>query len=841
MISVALSSVKGHFLRFLLTAFAVALGTAFVAGTLGMTGALDKSFTSSINSSVSNVDVDISEKENTSDAAEESVEQPGITPAVIEKIEKVDGVASVNPQVYSPVIMADKNGDPLGGGGVTAAGAWPVDTTRELVDGRLPQKDNEITVTPSLLTKSGYAIGDTVKLVTNGNTEQFTLVGTANVKGALGFNYVFFTPDYVKSTLLKDSIIFSTSVMAKDGVSKDTLAKNISAVLPSNLQAMTGDKAAEKIAKETKEQTKILGMVMMGFASISLVVGAFIIINTFLMMIGQRTRELAMLRAIGSRKRQVLSMVLIEAVAIGIIGSALGLLFGIVIGAGLIALIKSQGLDIPLMPPITPTMVITTFAVGIAITVLSALIPALKAARTKPVAAMSDQGATTQAPLHIRWILGALAAAGAATFAVATWGKKNLSDNEPLIYMGTIGGLLALAALFWAAPLAKWVIGALSAPFAKVGVVAPMARENSVRNARRTALTASALMIGLMLVTSVSVLVSSAEASNKATLASTAQADFMAASEQGSLTKEHVAKLSKVNGVDTIVTFNRGEGERGKKQDRIAGTTLGTLSKAFSFEVIDGKLTGLGEKDAIVTEEFAKDNSLKIGSTLNYTFGENKQKGDFTVAAIVKDNDVLLPVTVSDKKLSTLSGDEALPITSANIVASQGANLEEMKSALKKSVREDLVVTIQDRDEYIASGSSGMEIALYIVYGLLGLSIVIAMLGIANTLAMSLFERKRELGMLRAVGLKRGQLGWMVVIESLWTALFGAVLGVTVGIAIGWMGQHYFADLGMETFSIPWLTVAGVFALAALVGIIAAVVPALRTAHTNPLKAISAT
>lgn len=849
MLSLGLSSVRGHWARFLMTAISVALGTAFITGTFILSDNLSATFDRIVGSDTA-TDVHVQPDSQESGFSRNRRPTGQLALDFEETLTDVDGVTRAWPAIQGFATVVSTSGTAVRNGGAPTL-AFPADKNAEqlsVTEGRFPTEDDEIWVLDSTLKRAGYNVGEDLDVLVSGKRLTFEVVGTGPSSASGGATIVGFSLDRAIELFAPTKKVTGFSVAGDGKVSQTELRDRVTEVLPDGFAAVTGKAKQEADTDSIRQVTGFIQMFLLIFAGVAVIVGAFIIINTFLMLLSQRAQELAMLRAIGMRKRQIVGMVMVEAVVIGVLGAVIGFALGVGLAAGLSALLNSLwSMDLSRDLPIKTRTVIAAFMTGVGVTLGAAAVPALKAGRTAPVAAMRSEATSERASLQPRVIGGlALLMIGA----VLCWLGLDKSNNV-ITALGC--GAIFVAFVVISAPLVKPLMLPLAGlarliamPTGRVFAV-DLAGQNTVRNPRRTALTGSALMVGLALVAGVGTLSASATASTQTDIAKTLTTDFVAVAGWEGFSAQAAADLRDIRGVaDSVVLERTGfssplvDNKPSEDGFSLAATAVDAayLGTALDLTVESGDISDVGQLNIAVQKSAVKARGWSVGDTVDAVVGTPKPR-KFTIAAIVADSDLVSDVVLastdndSDKPLSQRTANMAL------IMAKRGADPDAVQKRLEKAVAPLVTIAVSTQQEYQDSAAGDLKLLLNIIYGLLGLSIVIAALGIANTLAMSLHERTREIGMLRAIGLKRRQLWGMVVLESLWTAVFGAVLGVVMGLVLGIIAQQLLKDSGLSTLEIPWLTIVLVIIVAGIVGVLSALVPAFRAGQLNPLRAIS--
>jgi putative ABC transport system permease protein len=840
MLRVTLRGVRSHRLRFLLTAVAVMLGVSLVSGTYVLTDSLDSTFDKIVDQASTGADVQVRGAASDTESFDGTALRAPLPLTLVDQLKGVDGVTRAVPDLMGTAILVGKDGTAVRNAGAPTFGfaIEPNDPVVKLVKGRDPQNASEVAVESTTLEKSGLAVGAQTKALIGNVPKTVTIVGEAQFgEGLAGATLVFLDPKSAQETFAPDGTVQSFTMSAAPGISQDELRSRVAAVLPPNAEAITGATLNAESKKQFEEGLGFISTFLLVFAGVSLFVGGFIIANTFSMLVAQRTRELALLRAIGASRGQVLRVVLGEAVVLGIVGSLLGLGIGILLAAGLKALFGTFGLEISGGLPVNTRTVVVSLLVGIVVTVVSAILPAVRASRVAPVAAMRDDVAAPVGGVLRRGLIGGgFIAVGAGLLVPGV-----TQDDVQWLLVGIGAALIVIGSLVAAPATTRPVIRVVAAPFLVVaGTIGRLARENSLRNPRRTATTASALMIGLALMAGVSVIASSTKASVADIVESQLTADYVldggnapfpvTVAEQVS-TLPDVASVATLGGVQVVV------------DDRtlfaMAADPQG-IADNVKVDVTSGSLGALNSGQVLISQTLAEDRGWKVGTTVDAGIGTIKQQ-PLTVGAVFEDNQVLSAQMVVPRKLYS----EAVPAALQGdflvyVKAKPGVDQAALRTELTSTVKPFLVVSVLDGAEFTDSQAEQVNILLYTIYALLALSVVIAVLGIVNTLALSVFERTREIGLLRAVGMTRRQLRRMITVESISTAVFGAVLGTALGLVLGITVQYGVRSQGLEVLSIPWASLVIVLIAAGIAGMVAAVLPAWRAVRLDVLRAITA-
>lgn len=841
MIRVTLKGVRGHLLRFVLTGLAVALGVSLVSGTFVLTDSIGKTFDDLITAGSNGVDVQVRGDEGDASSIEGGTIRTPIPIELQDTIRDVDGVKRAVPDYQGTALLVGKEGTAVRNGGAPSFGFayFPDDPALKIVDGRGPQNSGEVAVESSTLKLSGFKVGDSTRALVGQTPRTVKITGEVKFDAGLaGATIIVLDEKTAQEAFAPDGRVQSFTVTADPGVSQDALRERVAAVLPADAEAITGATFRDETKEEIDQVLGFISTFLLVFAVLSLFVGLFIIYNTFSMLVAQRTRELALLRAVGASRGQVMRLVLGEAFVLGLIGAFVGLGVGLLLASGLQALFGSFGLDISGGLPVLPRTVVVSVVAGLVVTLLSALIPAFRATRIAPVAAMRDDIAAPVGGVLRRGLIGALlVVAGVATVVPSVTG-----DKVQWTLVG-VGSFVVLIGTIVAAPAAaRPIVRVVAAPFVTFGsTVSRMSRENALRNPRRTATTATALMIGLALMAGISVIAASMRASVSDLVERQLTADYVLNGGQAPFPPSVAGEVAKLPDVTSVAQIGFVNVKVGDETEYAISATARGIEENVKTEVQSGSLSALDSGQVVVSETAAKDNGWKVGTTLTGV-GLGALTGQtLTVGAVIADNQVLnnpamiVPRPMYERAIpAALQGDFLVYVK-----ARDGADTAGLRQELTRVVEPFIIVSVQDGAEFTSSQADQVNQLLYIMYALLALTIIIAVLGIINTMALSVFERTREIGLLRAVGLSRRQLRRMITLESVQTSVFGAILGAVLGLAIGVVVQRGLVSQGLEELSIPWLQIVAVVVGAAIAGVVAAILPAWRAARLDVLGAIS--
>ncbi|MEV5653564.1 FtsX-like permease family protein [Streptomyces sp. NPDC052291] len=839
MFRTALRNVLAHKARLLMTILAVMLGVAFVSGTLVFTDTLGNALRNQSAKSYDDIAVAV-----TTYADQRDEKSRAIDAATLEKIRGLDGVAGATGRVDGFAGVADPDGKLIGNGWSNsgsnfAPGKDGKDTAYTFTDGRGPTEPGSIALDRDTAKKGEYKVGDTVRVATNGPVKEYTLSGVFTTQdGAVnaGGSLVLFDTPVAQKLFLRPGEFKDVSVTAKPGASDRKLLAAVKPLLPEDAEAKTGQARSDEQAEEIEKGLSGINWVLLSFAGVALFVGVFLIANTFTMLVAQRTKELALMRAVGASRRQVKRSVLLEAAVVGLIASVVGFALGLGLAVGLRSAMSLFGAKIPAGPlVVAPVTVIAAFTVGVLITVLAAWLPARRAAKIPPVAAMSSAHAVaTVKSLVVRNTIGGIITL-LGTAGILGGAAKGGTDGRLLVGGGTFLALIGVIILI--PLLSRPVIALVRPPLRRLfGVSGKLAAQNAVRNPRRTGATASALAIGLTLVTGISVLgVTLGRAVDKVTT-DNIRADYMISMASGdALDESALTALEKADGVTAVSPQQAVWLTIGGQGVSASGVTPGDVQQVLAVDTVAGSLGTLEKGQIAVAEKTAKSHGWKPGDTVAVTY-DDKKKETLKVGALYKDNEFLSPVLVPR---DTVAPHEGKADIREIWVKTEGGASAAHEQALVDALGDNPGMSVMDRQDIRNMFGGGVNLAMNIMYGLLGMALIIAVLGVVNTLAMSVFERQQEIGMLRAIGLDRRRVKRMIRLEAVVISLFGAVIGIGLGLFLGWaIGQTVSASIPQYVLVVPWGRIALFLLLAGLVGVLASLWPARSAAKLNMLTAI---
>ncbi|MEV1068334.1 ABC transporter permease [Streptomyces sp. NPDC050263] len=839
MFRTALRNVLAHKARLLMTVLAVMLGVAFVSGTLVFTNTLSGALQNSSAKGFDHVDVAVTAGYQP-DVGDRVVKTPELTQSMVEQSAKVPGAASAIGVVSGFTAIADKDGKLIGGGFQSQGGNYwgEKDARYPLVSGHAPRGTGEVVIDAKTAERGGYKVGDTVRLSVDGPvlTPKITGVFTTDDGNvAAGGSLALFDTPTAQTLFGKVGTYDEIDVQAAAGTSQSALRSALDAALPKGKVAtVTGKQLADEQAVTIAASMSGLKSGLLVFAGIALFVGTFIIANTFTMLVAQRTKELALMRAVGASRRQVTRSVLIEAFVVGTVAGVTGLVAGIGIGAGLRSLLGTLGATVPDGPLVVSSgTVAAALVVGVVITMLAAWLPGRRAAKIPPVAAMSSvHAAATTKSLVLRNTLGALFSGAGIAVVLAATTMDGSDGQEP---MG-VGAVLLIIGVFILTPLLSRPLIAASAPVLRIfGVSGKLARQNSVRNPRRTAATASALMIGLTLITGMTVMAGSLQQAIDKMASSAIKADYIVSMANGSeLSADIDEKLKVTGGVTATSPMRNGPARIDGTTEYLTGVTGSTIGELTDLKVDDGAFKVAGSQ-VVVDDALAKAHGWKAGSTFTANYEDGK-KQQLTVSGVYTGNELIEGILIDNSALTPHLAD---PADMQVMVKTSGGASDGTKDRLEKALGANPAIKVQSKQDLSNEIAKMFTLLLNMLYGLLAMAVIVAVLGVINTLAMSVFERSQEIGMLRAIGLDRRSVKRMIRLESLVISLFGGVLGIGLGVFFGWAaGELIGTKMATYELVLPWGRMLLFLALAAAVGILAALWPARRASRLNMLAAI---
>ena len=834
------------------------LGVAFLSGTLALRASMSETF-SKLTSSTITSDLYVEGAKIASDGnngSSDSTQTQPIDSSLADQIKQVDGVEAANPGTQVTGVLVGANDTPVSNMGAPTLflPLYDKEPGRTWAQGHMPKGGGEIALESGALKNSGLKIGDKTHIVIQGQPTEVTVVGEFHFESSMASaTVVGMDPDWLMPLAAPDGRVSTISIDLAKGASLDTVKSEVTKVVPDGTQVKTRAELIKEQNKTIESQLGFIQTFLMVFVVVAMFVGSFIIMNSFAMSVRQRVKEFALLRAVGASPGSVFGIVFLQAVVIGIIGSALGVAAGAGLLAGLAKMLDTMGMPLLEGTGLTAPIIVISLVVGLAVTIIGALMPAREAALTHPVEAMRGVSGSREKSLVLRTIIGGLLLAAGAAAVAAAWVNEDLEQRQLIMGLGAGGVVLGL--LIVSPTLARPVVAVLGLPFRMLRPSGRLALRNIVHNPRRTANTSGALMVGMALVCAGATLAASFNASTADEIDRSLKADLLVqpatmSSSNTKLSSEKAKELAAIDGVKETSSYTLYVNAVTKPDgsQNPAATSLvidpATYSSAYDIRVTSGSLSDLDATHVAVN----KNENLKMGDKVTLT-GPNGSV-EATVGAIVDPKGIGGTYFYSPKVAAAV-GSWTSPGTSTDpdhvldaplgmlLTLEDGANLDTVRHKAEDIVADTYQYSVNDANQLSDKVGQRINQMLAVLYGLLGLSIVIAILGIVNTLVLSVSERTREIGLMRAVGLGKTQLAGEIITESVLTSLYGTVLGGATGVVLAAALKKILEDQGLTSLSIPWNQMVGMLALSVVVGIIAALWPALRASRLPVLDAIA--
>ncbi len=839
MFKITLKGLLAHKLRLALTMIAIVLGVTFISGTFVLTDTLHNTFTSLFNNVYQNVDFQVRGVAQFSNKTGGAVRNP-IPESILPTVLKVPGVEAAAGSVEGYAQFVSHDGKAISSGGAPTLGlSYDPDiqiSELRIVEGSAPTTSHDVVMDAATAQKYDFRVGQQVRILLPGPSKTFTITGIVRfgtAENLAGATLAAFSLPTAQAVLGEVGQFDAINVVAVPGADKAVIQSDIARVLPAGVEVVTGQTVVNEQTSDIDQALSFFSTALLVFAFISLFVGAFTILNTFSIIVGQRTRELALLRIVGASRRQVFRSVLGEAAIVGLVSSVIGIGLGVLAAIGLEALLRGFGVDLPQGPlAFEARTVIVGLVVGVGVTVVAAISPARRAVRIPPIAAISEQQVESDVSFRRRFAWGAsLAAAGVIALAVGL-----TKPAIQLVGLGAVGIFVGVAML--APAVARPLSGVIGRPLARaLGVSGRLGRENSMRSPRRTAQTAAALMVGIALVSSIAVFGASASRSATSSVDNAISADLIVttnSSGSGSFSNTVPNLVSAVPGVTASATVYGDQFEvRGSLESLIAVTTQ-NLSKTVLLRMTAGSPTALDAGDLLIDTTTANSDHLVVGDSVPVKFALT---GDTTmhIGGIYKANALIGSYLVGAGFFFHHFHD---PLPGAVLLDTDGN--PSVQQAVESALAPYPNVQVQTRAQFDKAQTAQINQLLGLVYALLGLAVIIALIGIVNTLMLSVFERTHEIGLLRAVGMKRRQIRAMIRSESVILAIFGAIIGIVVGTGLGAALVWSLRSQGITETVVPTTNLIVFLILSAVLGLIAASWPARRAAKLDVLAAIAA-
>ncbi|HEX9530524.1 MAG TPA: ABC transporter permease [Acidimicrobiales bacterium] len=844
MLRATLKNLAAHKLRLALTGLAVVLGVSFMAGTFVLTDTIKRTFDNLFTQTSAGKDVIVrGATAFTGGRGPEGAfggNRPLVPASVLATVRSTPGVQFADGSVQGQATLLATNGKAIvKHGPPTLAFAWLPDrqlSSFTLRSGRGPSAPDELTVDSGTVKDQHFHLGQRLTVVSNQPPRQFTLVGVTGFGAAdnvAGATLLAFTPGTAQELVGKTGYFSEIDVARRSDSTVDALQSTIAGRLPANMEAVTATSVAQQAASAVATAANLFNKVLLSFALIALFVGAFLIFNTFSILVGQRTRELALLRAVGASRGQVNRSVLTEALVVGLGGSLVGVGLSLPLSAGLYGLLRSVGFGLPSSGlRLLPRTVVVSMLTGTAITMFSAILPARRASRVPPVAAMREDVLEPETSLRRRALIGgAVLAVGL----VLLFGGLFLGFGIALVGAGCAVTFVGVAMLtpFISAPLARLI----GAPLVRAGALpSRLARENSARNPRRTAGTASALMIGLAVVTAVATIGSSARASFSAQFDRSIRADYVVTSSREGFPGAVEPVVRHAPGVTAFSPVRNASWHDGKAGKDLTGISPTDGPGLVALHMVTGSAAALGAGRLLVDDKVARSRHLSLGQTVEMTFGATGTV-PIIIGGTYASNQFLGNYLASDDFVA--ANVNQVQDVAILVDTSAASPAEEQK--LNDAIAPYGNVKAQTGAQFKNQQKGQLDTALLAVYLLLALSILIALIGVVNTLALSVMERTREIGLLRGIGMQRRQTKRMIRGEAVVVSLIGAVLGLALGVGLGAAVVRAIGTGTISTIVVPVSTIVVVVVLTGIFGVVASWLPARRAARLDVLQAIATT
>jgi putative ABC transport system permease protein len=843
MLTLTIKSIKAKKLRFVLTSVAVMLGVAFMAGTLVLTDTIKKNYD----------DVAVNVYEGTDAVVRSSQQVQGengntvrghVEATLIEKVRAVAGVEAAAAQQLGIAVVVGHDGELVDANpnrSIPIAIGWqdsPELNPMEIVEGTAPRAADEIVIDRSTQKAGMFAVGERVRVVGPSGAHEYTLAGVATYGGAdsaAGAQVVAFTPETAAQVFGTPGKVAAIQIVAAPGVSESQLAANLrDALTEDGVEVLTGAEATKDAQDETAKALQFVNIFLLTFAIVALVVGSFVIYNTFSITVAQRTKETALLRAIGARRRQVTRSVMLEALFTGVFASAIGVVAGLGLAQGLRAVLSGFGVDLPASSLVVNARAIQmSMVVGIVVTLLAAYLPARKAARVAPIEALRSVEAESKRGSKRRTVIGVLATAFGAFMIVQGLGGGGVSA----VGMGALGVFVGVAMVgpVIARPFAR----ALGWPLPRVrGMAGTLARENTARNPRRSSATASALMIGVGLVTLITIFASSARASISTTLDNGMYSNYIVMTQygMGGLDPDVAEQIDVLPETGAVTPFRFVDVKVDETAKNISAFEPATIEQNVELDLRAGSIENMGLHDVAVQQREAEKHDVAVGDTVEMLFPDTGTQ-TMNVVAVIGAGEPFEAYSVSieafDAYVTTHVDDIAF------VSNAPGVSMQESRRAIEAVLDDYPTAELLTKDEFKGEIASQINQMLNLVYVLLAMALVIAFFGIANTLALSVYERTRELGLLRAVGMSRRQLRSTVRWEAVLVAMLGTTLGTAIGVGFSLALIKATESEGIDQLAIPTQSLASIAVFAAVAAVVAAALPARRAARLDVLEAMS--
>jgi putative ABC transport system permease protein len=849
---VAIKGIFGRKLRTFLTALAIVLGVSMISGTYILTDTITSAFTDIVDDSYANSDAVISGKVAFKNANSNTEQTPAFPATVLADVKRLPDVSAAAGSISDELKLIDRNGKVIatGGGDAIAGSVDPANDRQfnplKLVSGKWPVGNGQIAIDQRTADNEHFAVGDTIGAAAEDGVQQFEIAGIAKFasSSSIGASTIaIFDVPTAQELFNKVGKYDEVQVSAEAGVTPDKLAGEIRPLLPQTAEVQTSVAKTNDTVDDVNSAMGIFQKILLAFGLIALFVGAFVIANTLSITIAQRMREFATLRTLGASRRQVLRTVMIEALVVGLLASVIGLFLGLGIAKGLNALFEAIGVSFPSGGTVFATRtIVVSVVVGVVVTLLASLRPAIKATRVPPIAAVREGAALPPSrvsrfgPIFSLVTLGL----GILLLAYGIFGS-GLTTAARLLALGFGTLILFVGVALNAKRAVRPLASVLGWPGTRIGGTAGrLARENAMRNPSRTASTASALMIGLALITFVAILGAGLRTSFGDAVDKLFTADYALTAENGfdPFTKEADDAVAVTPGVTAVSPVRAGDARIFGDNVQVTAVkpNLGETMELDWLQGGDNVPAELGTNGAFVDKDYAKDHDLKIGSTIP-VMTVTGHVLNLRLKGIFDPPDGGSPFGGVTMSAATFDANYSHPQNLMSFIQIKGGESAENSARLDLALTSFPDAKVSTADEFKKIQEDDINLGLNMLYALLGLSVIISLFGVVNTLVLSVFERTREIGMLRAVGMTRQQVRRMIRHEAIVTALIGGALGIAVGLFLAILTTQALSDEGI-VLAIPWTTIGLFVVLTIVAGILAAVLPARRASRLNVLKAL---
>jgi putative ABC transport system permease protein len=846
MLRTSLKNLLARRRRLMATALAIVIGVSFVAGTLVLTDTISRTFNGLYSTVYKGTSAAVRAKAAFNGLQNSGQQRAPVDASLVATLADVKGVAGDAGEIYGYARLVGSNGKALGNpanGAPTLGGAWqtvPQLNSWSLVAGRPPAAANEMVIDQKSATEGHLKVGDTSTVLVEGPPRQMLITGIVKFGKADspgGASVALFTTSEAQRLVGQPGKFDAVLFAAQPGVSPAQLVSNLQAVIPFKLEAVTGHQLANEGRSALMNALSFFNTLLIIFGVVSLLVGAFMIFNSFSITVAQRTRENGLFRALGATRRQVLWSVLFEALAIGIIASVVGLAAGVAVAAGLKALLGAMGIDIPAGGIVfAARTVIVALILGVGVTVVAALSPARKAGKVSPIAAMQENLITDSGYGSRQRVLvgfGVLAAGVAAVFL-----GLFAHPPRPVVVVGAGALLVFLGVAIFGRTLSLPLSRVIGAPLPRLrGISGTVAYQNAMRNPKRTAATASGLMICVGLISFFTIFASSTTAAINTVVDRGFTGDLLVstgAGGNGGVDPSLAGRVAQLPQVSAASSLRVGMAEIAGQVQQVIAVNPATAWKIFNIHPLQGNQTALGPNQIAVYQNEATASHLKVGELIPVLFAYSGERL-MTVGVIFGSKGP------ADYYMSLSAYQANFPVQLDYMVLikkAPGASLASTEAAVKTVSQDFPGTSVLNKSQYEAQVAAPIKQLLGLVDVLLLMAVIIALLGIGNTLALSILDRIRELGLMRAVGMTRRQLRSTIRLESVVISLQGAVLGLVIGLVFGWAIVHALNIMGTSVVSIPFRTLIEIVVLSGVAGVIAAIRPARRAAKLNVLRAV---